>query len=112
MVSRGERGMENRCDVFKALSDVNRLKIIDMLSCGELCVCDLIEGLELSQPTISHHVKILKQAGLVKSHKVGKWTRYSINKEVFEDVAEFIKEISSFKEDCICNKVKKGCCKE
>ncbi|WBW96671.1 ArsR/SmtB family transcription factor [Oceanirhabdus sp. W0125-5] len=102
--------MENRVEVFKALSDVNRLKIIDMLSCGELCVGDLIEGLELSQPTISHHMKILKQAGLVKSYKIGKWTKYSLNKESFEDIAEFIKYISSFKEDCICNKVKKGCC--
>ncbi len=104
--------MEKRSEIFKALSDVNRLKIIDMLSCGELCICDLIEGLELSQPTISHHMKILKQAGLVRSNKNGKWTIYSINKDVFEDVAEFIKYISSFKQNCICNKVKKGSCKE
>ena len=55
-------------------------------------------------------MKILKQADLVKSNKIGKWTKYSINKDTFEDAAKFIKYISTFKEDCICNKVKKGIC--
>ncbi len=102
--------MEKKVEIFKALSDSNRLKILDMLSCGELCVCDLIEGLELTQSTVSHHMKILKQANLVKSNKSGKWTKYSINKDTFEDTVKFIKYISIFKEDCICNKVKKGIC--
>ncbi|WBW96670.1 ArsR/SmtB family transcription factor [Oceanirhabdus sp. W0125-5] len=102
--------MEKKVEVFKALADSNRLKILDMLSCGELCVCDLIEGLELTQSTVSHHMKILKQADLVKSNKIGKWTKYSINKDTFEDIENFIKYISTFKDDCICNKViKKNC---
>ena len=110
MKGKGGKNLEKKVEVFKALSDSNRLKIIDMLSCGELCVCDLIDGLELTQSTVSHHMKILKQADLVKAKKIGKWTKYSINKDTFEDVAKFIKYISTFKEDCICNNVIKGIC--
>lgn len=102
--------MEHNIEVFKALSDINRLKIIDILSCGELCACDLIEGLGLTQPTISHHMKILKQAGLINSMKKGKWTIYSLNKKRFEELSVFINHISSDKEDCICKKICKNKC--
>lgn len=103
---RGECDLERQAEIFKALSDVNRLKIIDMLSCGELCVCDIIDKLNLTQSTVSHHAKILKQAGLIKSHKKGKWTIYAVNEEAFKAVEEYLKYISSYKCDCICEKVK------
>ncbi|MCT4565134.1 MAG: metalloregulator ArsR/SmtB family transcription factor [Maledivibacter sp.] len=105
--------MNEKVEIFKALSDNNRLLIIEMLSCGELCACDIMEGLELTQPTISHHMKILQHAGLVKSKKNGKWTIYSLNKNKFTDLSDFINHLSSYKKDCICNKVtKKKCCGE
>lgn len=104
--------MKDKIEIFKALSDNNRLLIIDMLSCGELCACDIMEGLELTQPTISHHMKILQHAGLVNSKKNGKWTIYSLEKEVFVNLCGFINQLSSYKEDCICNKIVKKTCTE
>ncbi|WP_343231628.1 metalloregulator ArsR/SmtB family transcription factor [Tissierella simiarum] len=102
--------MDDKVEIFKALADKNRLSILDMLSCGEMCACDIMEGLELSQPTISHHMKILQQAGLVNGEKNGKWMNYSINEEKIDEVCEFIQYITNFKEDCICNRVKGKAC--
>jgi ArsR family transcriptional regulator len=52
-------------EIFKALSDENRITIFKLLTCGELCVCDILENLNLSQSTVSHHLKVLYQAGLI-----------------------------------------------
>ncbi len=95
-------------DAFKALSDKNRLFILDMLSCGEMCACEIMEGLELSQSTISHHMKVLQEAELVNGVKNGKWMNYSINKEKVEEIKEFITYITNYKEDCICNEVRRN----
>lgn len=95
--------MKEKADIFKALGDETRLTIIDMLSCGEICACEIIEGLHLTQPTISHHMKILQQVGLVKARKNGRWMHYSIDKEKIEEVKEFISYITKFKEDPICD---------
>ncbi len=100
--------MDRRVEVLKALSDRNRLLILDMLSCGEMCACDIMEGLELTQPTISHHMKILVRAGLVKCKKQGKWMCYSVNKPVVDDLFEYINYIVSPKKDCICNRKPKA----
>ncbi len=64
--------------VFKALSDENRIRIFKMLRSGEKCACKLLEELNISQPTLSHHMKILCDAGIVTGRKAGKWTHYSI----------------------------------
>lgn len=101
--------MEDKIEIFKALSDKNRLLILDMLSCEELCACNIMEELELTQPTISHHMKVLQHAGLVKGRKEGKWTYYSIDQEIAGQVSEFIKYLTSHKDDCICKTVKKSC---
>ena len=98
--------MEEMLETFKALSDMNRLEILDMLSCGEMCACDIIDGLGLSQPTISHHMKILQGANLIYSEKRGKWMFYSINQERVGQVCASLKHLISEKEDCICKKVK------
>lgn len=95
--------MEKKIKIFKALSDKNRLLIIEMLSCGELCGGEIMEGLNLTQPTISHHMKILSHAGLVNCRKEGKWSRYSLDKAMFDEISTFIRVLSSEKEDCICN---------
>lgn len=108
----GDNKMDEKIEIFKALSDKNRLLIIDMLSCGELCACDIMEGLELTQPTISHHMKILQHAGLINSKKNGKWTIYSLNKERFNNLCDYINHLSSYKKNCICEKVAKKTCNE
>ena len=65
--------------ICKALSDANRLKIVEMLSDGEKCGCKLLEAFNITQPTLSHHMKILEESGLVKCEKQGKWTCYSLS---------------------------------
>ena len=69
---------------FNALSDPVRLRVLSMLAAapdGEVCVCDFVDPLGKSQPTISHHLKILSEAGLVHSDRRGKWVWYSLNRE-------------------------------
>ncbi len=69
-------------EIFYALSDEIRLKIVRLLVAHkELCVCQLQEILGISQPNISFHLRILKDAGLIKSRKEGKWNYYSLNKD-------------------------------
>ncbi len=65
--------------IFKALGDENRLHILNDLCGGEKCACDLLEDMKITQPTLSHHMKILCDSGIVKARKEGKWTHYSIN---------------------------------
>jgi ArsR family transcriptional regulator len=80
--------------LFKALSDDNRLKIIDMLSCGEICACKILDGLEISQSTLSHHMKALEVCALVSSRREGKWTYYTLNGETVKAVLDFIKRLA------------------
>lgn len=88
--------------VFKALGDETRLKIIEILSCGELCACDILESFEITQPTLSYHMKILTECGLVKSRREGSWMRYSNNYELITLVKEFWDTITTDHDDCIC----------
>ncbi len=67
--------------MFKALGDENRIHIISLLSDGEKCACKLLDTLAITQPTLSHHMKILCDVGLVNARKDGKWTHYAINNE-------------------------------
>ena len=67
--------------VFKAFSDERRLRILELLTRGEQCACALLEDLEISQPTLSYHMKILCQSGIVKERAVGPWKYYAINAE-------------------------------
>lgn len=92
--------------VFKAMSDETRLKIIDMLSCGEMCACDILEKFHISQSTLSYHMKILSESGLVNAVRDGSWMRYTLNNENIDMVLSFFINITSDKEDCICKKCK------
>ena len=67
--------------VFKAFCDENRIKILEMLRSGEKCGCELLEELRIGQSTLSHHMHILCEAGLVDACKVGKWMHYSLSAE-------------------------------
>lgn len=94
--------------IFKALGDVTRLKIIEMLSCGGLCACDILESFQITQPTLSYHMKILTDCSLVKSRKEGSWIRYSNNIELIENIKNYFKIITSEQDDCICKEIKEG----
>lgn len=65
--------------IFKALSDETRLRIIKLLEEGELCVCDLTAALDMAQPNVSFHLGALREAGLIKDRKQGKWIHYRLN---------------------------------
>lgn len=65
--------------IFKALSDETRLRMLKIMEKGEICVCDLVGVLDMSQPKISFHLNVLKEAGFIKDRRQGKWIHYSIN---------------------------------
>ena len=67
--------------IFKALSDETRLRIVKLLEQGELCVCDITAALDMVQPKVSFHLGTLKEAGLIKDRKQGKWIHYSLNEK-------------------------------
>ncbi len=79
--------------IFKALGDKTRLAIVDMLSGGEKCACRLLERFEITQPTLSHHMKILCDCGLVVGRREGKWTYYSLSGEVLTALAQYSSDI-------------------
>ena len=79
--------------ICKALSDPNRLQIMQMLSEGEKCGCKLLEAFDITQPTLSQHKKILCECGLVKSRKEGKRHHYSINTEICKRFSEHMNAI-------------------
>ena len=85
---RVKKKYEQAALLFRALSDPNRLAIIDMIKTEEKCACKILEELQITQPTLSHHMKILCDSGLVNSRREGKWMHYSINKELFEEVKQ------------------------
>jgi ArsR family transcriptional regulator, arsenate/arsenite/antimonite-responsive transcriptional repressor len=70
--------MDELISLFKALSDETRLRILKLLEDGELCVCDIVAALDMVQPKVSFHLKILKDAGLLMDRKQGKWVHYDI----------------------------------
>ena len=73
---------EKYARIFKVMSDPKRLKIIDMLSEGELCACKILEEFHITQPTLSHDMKLMCDLGIVKARKEGKWMQYSLDIDV------------------------------
>ena len=88
--------------IFKALGDPKRTMIIDMLSCGELCACEILVKFNMTQPTLSHHMKLLRECGIINARDEGKWTYYSLNHDGVEKAKQFFCAITSEKESCIC----------
>jgi ArsR family transcriptional regulator len=78
--------------VAKALADPVRLQLVDLLRkhAGEVCVCELVPLFDLSQPTVSHHLKVLREAGLVDSERRGLWAYYYVNPESLEELAAWL----------------------
>ena len=82
--------------IFKALGDNNRLTILKMLRTGEKCACKILEELNISQSTLSHHMKILCDSKIVECRKDGKWSHYSLNKKECENFKKEIDNILKF----------------
>ena len=91
--------------ICRALGDANRLEIIRMLSDGEKCGCRLLEKFEITQPTLSHHMKILVECGLVNDRMEGKWHHYSLNCNTLTEYKAFIDSLTCEK----CSDGKGGC---
>ena len=82
-------------EVFKAFCDENRIKILEMLKTGEKCACEILEELNVTQPTLSHHMKILCDSGVVVSRKEGKWTYYKISEQGQNNAIKKLEAITS-----------------
>lgn len=85
---------ENLTSVLKAIADPTRLQIVSLINSQptkQACVCDLAESISVSQPTISHHLKILHEAGLIDREKRGTWVWYSINPQQWSTLAELLR---------------------
>lgn len=99
---------EENSKIIKALSDPKRLQIIDILSCGERCACDILEHFDFTQPTLSHHMKNLIEANIVNTRKDGLWSYYSLNLLQCNKVLLFLMNLITDTEDCVC-KSKSNC---
>lgn len=86
---------QRAASIFKALGDENRIHILKMLQSGEKCACKLLEELNISQPTLSHHMKILCDAGIVTGRKEGKWMHYSINRDGAREMRTLLQSLLS-----------------
>jgi len=98
-VSPLENNYSENARIFKAFCDENRLMILEMLQNGENCACVLLAKLRISQPTLSHHMKILVDSGIVSARKEGKWTYYSISAAGSEYAANLLKELTTITVD-------------
>lgn len=81
--------------IFRALSDEKRLRILALLTGGELCVCELTEVLDLPQPLLSFHLRTLKDAGLVADRRAGRWVYYSLLTSALEEARSLLEELAS-----------------
>lgn len=96
---------EKKAKVFRAFCDENRLMILELLQTGEKCACKLLEDLNISQSTLSHHMRILCESGVVNARKEGKWIHYSICPEGSEYAKELLIKITEiYSEVNECNK--------
>ena len=94
--------------VFKALCDENRVRILKYLMGGEKCACKLLDDLNIAQSTLSHHMKILTDSGLVVGRKEGKWMHYSISPEGSAMAVKYLKELTKI----TCSDADKSCCEK
>lgn len=87
---------EERAKVFKALCDERRQRILELLHTGEKCACVLIDEMGMPQSSLSYHMKILCDSGIVTSREEGKWTHYQISKEGSEKAIELLKRLQQY----------------
>ena len=87
--------------IFTALGDENRVKIMNLLWNGEVCACRLLSALSISQPTLSHHMKILCDSGVVEGRKVGTWMYYKVSKKGIAVMQNYLGYLSQASEECL-----------
>ena len=83
-----EYGFADYSLIFKAAGDETRLKILEMISCGELCACEILESFQISQSTLSYHMRLLTDCGLVSVRRDGKRMLYSIQPEQVQAISD------------------------
>lgn len=81
--------------IFKALADETRLKIVKLLSSDEMCACQLLENFNITQPTLSYHMKILCDSGIVKGRREGAWMYYCNNNALIKNICGLLSGISA-----------------
>ena len=84
---------EKKARIFKAFCDPNRLTILSLLQSGEKCACKLVEELHIGQPTLSHHMKILTDSGIVNVRKEGKWSHYSLSEDGIQIAIDYLSQM-------------------
>lgn len=84
---------EEYAKIFKVFTDAKRLKIIEMLSDGELCACKIQEQFNITQPTLSHDMKLLCDTGIVLCRKEGRWCYYSLDNQRLDEILDIFNEI-------------------
>ena len=94
--------------IFNALCDENRIRILKLLQSGEKCACVLLDDLHITQPTLSHHMKILCDSDIVVGRKEGKWTHYSISPEGSAYAVKCLQELTK----ATCTDEDKSCCEK
>lgn len=94
---------------LRIISDPVRVRILRLLSCREMCACDVLAQLEISQSTLSHHMKVLRQAGLIHTRKQGTWMHYTINRAAFENLQDDLTALIQPDSDCESNHISSSC---
>ncbi len=95
---------------FQAFSDETRLRIVELLSSGEKCVCDLQDAVGAAQSRLSFHLRVLREAGLVNDRKAGRWVYYSLRPEVLDEMAAYLQERKPTAGACGCGVGAGGSC--
>lgn len=95
---------ERAVELFHALSDETRLQIIELLNKGERCVCDLTDSLDAAQSRLSFHLRVLRDAGIVRDRKEGRWVHYELNRDAFEEAEALVHQLKpralAVRKDC------------
>jgi ArsR family transcriptional regulator len=88
-----QKRTERAVELFHALSDETRLQIIELLRKGERCVCELTDSLDAAQSRLSFHLRVLRDAGIVRDRKDGRWVYYELDPDVFEEAESLVTEL-------------------
>ena len=92
-----EAELESASEIFQAMADPCRLKILSLLREGELCACEIMIGVDRPQSSTSHHLSILRDAGLIKERKDGRWSRYRLSEGAVIEMLNLVKLMNEFK---------------
>jgi len=104
-----EMDFARSANLMKALADETRFRIVHILSCGELCACEILDYFSITQPTLSHHLNVLVESGIIRARTEGKWTHYSLRDETCTFLRQFINDLTRKSDQCLCKKTRRNC---